>query len=83
MTRDVFDRIGGFDEVELFEDVMFSKKMKKAGKTSILNEKALSSARRWQKQGICRTTLINWLVSGGFLLGVSPRQLKKVYHDMR
>ena len=82
-TRDVFDRIGGFDEVELFEDVMFSKKMKKSGKTCILNQHVHSSARRWQKQGICRATVINWLVSVGFLLGVSPHHMKKIYHDIR
>ena len=82
-TRDVFDRIGGFDEVELFEDVMFSKKMKKVGKTCILNQHVNSSARRWQKQGICRATVINWLVSVGFLLGVSPHFLKKIYYDIR
>ncbi len=81
--KEVFDRAGGFDEVELFEDIMFSKKMKKAGRTCILNEKVHSSARRWKKQGICRTTLVNYLLTGGLFLGVCPGRLKKIYHDIR
>ncbi len=83
VRKDVFDRAGGFDEVELLEDIMFSKKIKKAGSTCVLKEKVYSSPRRWKKQGILRTTLTNYLITGGLFLGVSPGRLKKIYHDVR
>ncbi len=83
VRRDVFFKVGGYDEVDLFDDVMFSKKLRGAGKTAVLGKKVYTYPRRWQKQGIIRTTVINWLVSLGFIFGVSPRILKKVYQDIR
>ncbi len=32
MRRDVFFKIGGFDNVDLFEDVIFSKKLRRESK---------------------------------------------------
>lgn len=81
--KDVFESAGGFDEVEMLEDIMFSKKLKKTGKTCVLNKKVYSSPRRWKKQGIARTTLVNYLITGGLFLGVSPARLKRIYHDIR
>lgn len=83
VRRDVFFKIGGFDKVELFEDIIFSKKLKREGKTAILNKKIYASARRWQKQGVIKTTLVYWLLTLGFLFGVSPGTLKKIYSDLR
>lgn len=83
VRSDIFSQIGGFDRVDLFDDVLFSKKMKKAGKTCLLDKKVYTSPRRWQRQGLLKTTFINWLLSLGFILGVSPRLLKKVYFDIR
>ena len=83
VRKDIYFRIGGIDEVELFDDVIFSKKLRKIGETCVLNKKAFSSARRWETQGIIKTTLINWLISLGFLFGISPEKLKKIYLDVR
>jgi rSAM/selenodomain-associated transferase 2 len=83
VRRDVFFEIGGFSEVELFDDVIFSKKLNVAGKTIVLGKKVIASARRWQRQGVVKTTLINWMITVGFLLGVSPRRLKRLYCDVR
>jgi hypothetical protein len=69
--------------MELFDDVVFSRKIRREGKTCILNKKVYSSARRWEKQGVAKTTIKNWLLSLGFYLGVSPRMLKKLYSDIR
>lgn len=81
--RDVFFQIGGFDNVDLFDDVIFSKKLKRAGKVCIVNKKVYTSARRWQRQGIVKTTLINWLLTLGCVMGISPSSLKKFYSEIR
>jgi hypothetical protein len=39
----------------------------------------LTSGRRWQKLGVCRTTLINQLIILGYWLGVSPDHLVHWY----
>lgn len=83
VRRDIFLRLNGFDDVPLFEDVLFSKKMKEIDKTKILNKKVFVSNRRWQKNGIIKTTLIYWLLSLGFSLGIPFDTLKKIYLDTR
>lgn len=83
VRRDVFFALGGFDRVELFDDVMFSRKLKRAGRTCVLKEKVHVAARRWEKQGIIKTVLINWLLTATFWLGISPRRLKSIYQDIR
>jgi rSAM/selenodomain-associated transferase 2 len=83
VRKDVFAKMGGFDDVRLFEDVLFSKRLRREGKVKVLKEKARCSPRRWERQGVARATLINWLVTVGFLLGVPPSRLKRVYRDVR
>jgi rSAM/selenodomain-associated transferase 2 len=83
VRKDVFHQIGGFDEVDLFEDVVFSRKLRAKGEVTVLPEKACCSPRRWERQGLVRATLINWLVTVGFMLGISPARLKRVYRDVR
>jgi len=83
VRREDFFKIGGFDEVDLFEDVLFSKKLKRSGKVGQLDKKATASARRWQNQGLVKATLINWLLTIGFLTGIPVNRLKKFYLDIR
>tara|TARA_B100000315_G_C14524409_1_gene563114 strand:- start:424 stop:1095 length:672 start_codon:yes stop_codon:yes gene_type:complete len=83
VKRDFFFKIGGFDEVEIFEDVLFSKKLKREGKTSLLNKKVYTLPRRWINQGLIKVTFINWFLTLGLFLGFSPKTLKKLYLDIR
>ncbi len=81
--RTMFSAIGGFPEMEIMEDFLFIKKMKKKGAIIILPEHAITSARRWQNMGIVRTTLINQLIVCGYALGVPPAILAKWYRRIR
>jgi len=83
VTRDAFERIGGFEEVPLFEDVLFSKKLCHMGKTIVLDDHAMVSPRRWERGGILKTTLLNWLLTSGFVLRVPADQLAKLYRNVR
>lgn len=83
VRKDVFFKIGGFDAVALFEDVLFSKKLKKTGRVRVLNNKVFVSSRRWEKNGVMKTTFIYWLLTIGFIFNVSSERLKKIYPDVR
>ena len=83
IEKKTFDELNGFNDVELFEDVLFSKKMNKKRDLTVLNKKVFSSARRWEKQGIIKTTIINWILSIGFIIGINPIKLKKLYLNIR
>lgn len=81
--RTMFTTIGGFQEMEIMEDFVFIKMMKRQGKIIILPECATTSARRWQNMGIVQTTLINQLIVCGYGLGVPSVILAKWYRRMR
>lgn len=63
--RDVFERLGGFDESVRYEDLDFSLRLRKAGRTALLVPPVLSSARRFSAKGVIRQTL------GDFIAGLS------------
>ena len=83
VKKDKFLKLGGFDNVALFEDALFSKKLKKEGRVRVLDNKVFISPRRWEKNGIMKTTFINWLLTLGFMLGMPLDILKRIYIDIR
>ena len=83
VRRDVFDRLGGFAEIALCEDVDFVRRLRRAGLIACLRTRVITSARRWQRYGVTRTILRMWAIKSLFLLGVSPDWLKRRYVDAR
>ena len=81
--RAVFERLGGFPEIPLMEDVAFSRALKKAGRIACLRARVTSSARRWEKHGAVRTILLMWALKLLFLAGVPPTRLKRLYGEAR
>jgi len=79
IRRDVFEQVGGFPDTPFMEDVQLVRKMVKKGKLKILKEGIVTSARRWEENGVFRTTVMNILFIGLFFLGFSPTRLKKWY----
>lgn len=83
VRKDIFLKLGGFDAVPLFEDILFSRKMKKEGKTAILSKTVYASSRRWEKRGIIKTTFIHWLLTLGLHLHIPFVKLKRIYDEVR
>ena len=75
-----FKQLEGYTTIPLMEDIDIMKKDKLKGeKITLLDEKALTSARRWEKEGIVYTTLRNRVLSLLYFLGVAPKHLVKRY----
>jgi rSAM/selenodomain-associated transferase 2 len=74
-----FDRLGGFLEIPIMEDFDLMCRLKRWGRITIISVPVITSARRWLKQGILKTTLINQLIIVAYLLGVSPQRLMHWY----
>ena len=83
VRRDVFDRLGGFPELELCEDLEFSRRLKRTGQIACLRTRVITSARRWNRDGVVRTVIRMWLIRAMYLLGVPPARLKRMYSDTR
>jgi hypothetical protein len=83
VRREVFERLGGYPEVTLMEDIALCRALKKLGTVACLRSKVISSARRWETDGVWRTIFRMWILKLLYLIGVSPARLKRYYADTR
>ncbi len=79
LKASVFKEIGGFPELPIMEDFQLIRQLKRRGKIAIARPPVLTSARRWQKLGVLRTTFINQLIIIGYFLGFPPILLRRFY----
>lgn len=79
VRKSAFDRIGGYKNIPLMEDVDFIKRLKKFGTIGILNKKAITSERRWSKKGLIKTAAMNQLIMLLYKFGVNPSLLARIY----
>ncbi|MEN8189069.1 MAG: TIGR04283 family arsenosugar biosynthesis glycosyltransferase [Thermodesulfobacteriota bacterium] len=83
IRKDRFFDLGGFPDISVMEDFAFIRRAGKKGRVEILDAYVTTSARRWQKMGALRTTLINQLMIIGYFLGISPEKLERFYRQKR
>ncbi|MES1026521.1 TIGR04283 family arsenosugar biosynthesis glycosyltransferase [Gloeocapsa sp. BRSZ] len=79
LKAETFHQIGSFPELPIMEDFELMRRLKRLGDIAIIPIPVITSARRWLKQGVVKTTLINQIVILGYLLGVSPKKLVYLY----
>jgi rSAM/selenodomain-associated transferase 2 len=83
VRRMVFEALGGFPDLPLMEDIALSRLLKRQGRVACLHSQVITSARRWERDGIWRTVLKMWAFRLLFLAGVSPTRLKRFYGNAR
>ena len=75
-----FRTLGGFREIPIMEDVDLMRRIRrKRGRIVIFREPVLTSARRWEKEGLVFGTLRNWFLMTLYLCGVAPERLARFY----
>jgi len=83
LRADLFREMGGFPDLPIMEDLELIRRLRGRGRIVIAPAAALTSARRWKKLGVLRTTLINQLMILGFYLGIEPSRLARWYSAKR
>ncbi len=78
--RKLFDRVAGFPEIPLMEDIAISKALRRHAPPVCVPVPVLTSSRRWEQHGIWRTILLMWVLRLGYFLGVPPAVLARRYH---
>lgn len=73
------DAFRGFPEIELMEDVAFSKAMKRIAPPACLRAQVSTSGRRWERRGVLRTVLLMWRLRLAYFLGAAPDELARRY----
>jgi rSAM/selenodomain-associated transferase 2 len=79
MRKEFYDKVGGFPDWPLFEDVKMFQEARKLTKVHKIIGPVISSSRRFQRNGVIYQLALNiWLI---FLyhLGVHPEELVKSY----
>jgi hypothetical protein len=81
LKASTFHEFGGFPELPIMEDFVLVRSLAKCGKIAIVPESVITSARRWERQGVIKTTLINQVMIVGYALGISPDRLRQWYRS--
>jgi len=83
VRREAFVRIGGYPEIPLMEDIAFCRALKRLGGIACLRTQVVTSACRWETEGVWRTVIKMWTLKLLYFAGVSPVKLKRFYADTR
>lgn len=79
MEKRVFEELGAFKPMPIMEDFELVRRLHRRGRIVTLSEAAITSARRWQRLGVIRTTLLNQVMIAGFLAGMPIQNLHRLY----
>jgi rSAM/selenodomain-associated transferase 2 len=83
VPRWAFDRVGGFPETRLMEDLLLARELRRLGRLALLPARIYVSPRRWRHQGLLRQTLRNWALTAAAALGVGTETLARFYPVVR
>ena len=79
MTREAFNKVGGFPEQPLMEDIEMSKRLKRLSPPVCLPERVVTSGRRWDQNGVWKTILLMWRLRWAYWRGVPSSELARLY----
>ena len=79
VTRQAFEAVGQYPEINLMEDIVLCKALKKISPPINLKAKVISSGRRWEHNGIYTTMLLMWSLRLRYFFGADPQTLAFLY----
>ena len=79
VRQELCQRVGGFPDQPLMEDVALSTLLKRHGPPACLREQVTTSARRWERYGPWRTILLMWRLRAAYFFGADPAKLAVRY----
>jgi len=80
VKKEIYDRLNGFKDIPLMEDIEFGRRLKKEGRVVLIPSGIKTCSRKWEQDGILKTTLRNWAYITLFLMGYSPHKLYRRYY---
>jgi rSAM/selenodomain-associated transferase 2 len=79
VQRRVFERVGGFPDQPLMEDIELSRRLRAVSRPACLRERATTSGRRWERDGVWRTITLMWRLRLRYWLGTPAQVLADTY----
>jgi len=79
VRREVFDALGGFPDIPVFEDLELVRRLHRRGGFAFLPGYVTTAARRFDEHGPLRQQLLNSYLWTRYLLGTPPEKLADLY----
>ncbi len=79
VRQGLFQRVGGFPDLPLMEDIAISRLLKRHGPPACLRDRVTTSARRWERHGAWRTIWLMWRLRAAYFFGADPARLAEQY----
>ncbi len=79
VRREAFERVGGFPDQPLMEDVELSRRLRALARPACLRARVTTSGRRWETRGVWRTIWLMWRLRWRYWRGESPQALADAY----
>ncbi|TXL68296.1 TIGR04283 family arsenosugar biosynthesis glycosyltransferase [Zeimonas arvi] len=79
VRRELFQRIGGFPDQPLMEDIELSRRLRRVCAPACLPARAITSGRRWESRGVWRTIFLMWRLRWRYWRGESAHRLAAAY----
>ena len=80
VRREAFEALGGYRPLALMEDVDFVRRLRRRGRLWFPPVPVRASARRWERDGWLRRTVLNLALLALYGAGVSPDRLGRWYY---
>ncbi len=79
VERLLFKALGGYPDQPLMEDVELSRRLKRYGRPACLLGPIVTSARRWERNGVWATIALMWCLRLAYFCGADARMLQRRY----
>jgi len=79
VRRDAFQKAGGYPEIPLMEDIALCKGLKRVSRPLCVSERAITSGRRWEENGVLATMMLMWRLRFAYFFGADPKELARQY----
>jgi hypothetical protein len=79
VRRDLFQRLDGFADQPLMEDIELSRRLRAVSRPACLRLRVRTSGRRWDSRGVWRTIVLMWRLRWRYWRGVPPEVLAREY----
>lgn len=79
IRRDAFERLQGYPNQPLMEDVEMCRQLKKLSEPVCIRDCVMTSGRRWETRGIWKTILLMWYLRFRYWAGADSHDLARLY----
>lgn len=80
IKKSLFNKVNGFPDIRIMEDISISKKLRRISKPFIIKKHVKISTRKWESHGILKTILLMWHLRLLYFFRFDIKKIHKKYY---